>query len=78
MRKWDAAIPLLSSADINTLGIMMHTVENNAGICTCLILGQTGLRNPPKRQFKAERSDQVCYIPAANKEFKLALNTSLH
>lgn len=29
MRKRDAAIPLLSSADINKLG--MHAIENNAG-----------------------------------------------
>lgn len=32
MRKRDAAIPSLSSADINKLGIMMHTIENNAGM----------------------------------------------
>lgn len=32
MRKRDAAIPLLSSADINKLGIMMHTIEINAGM----------------------------------------------
>lgn len=66
MRKRDAAIPLLSSADINKLGIMMHTIENNAGthLLDCGI--------------KVERSDQVCSIPAANKEFQLALNTDLH